>query len=118
MREGACKGVVLVDIAPRMERSAVDRIVSWMTHTAQMGFDSLEEAAEAIALYTPQRRRDTNLETLSKNLRKSEGRWHWHWDPRFLDAANQGGVGNLEELAAEYTLGAAQMKVKCVTINR
>ena len=49
------------------------------------GFSSLEEAAAAIAAYTPQRKRATNLEGLKKVLRERDGRWYWHWDPRIID---------------------------------
>lgn len=26
-----------------------------------------------------------NPDGLRRNLRKRDGRWYWHWDPRFLD---------------------------------
>lgn len=49
------------------------------------GFDSLDAAADAIAAYNPHRPRPTDLSGLAKNLRqKEDGRWVWHWDPRFL----------------------------------
>jgi pimeloyl-ACP methyl ester carboxylesterase len=51
------------------------------------GFASLEEAADAIAAYNPHRPRPSNLEGLKKNLRlRDDGRWHWHYDPRFINA--------------------------------
>jgi pimeloyl-ACP methyl ester carboxylesterase len=54
-------------------------------HAAQ-GFASIEEAGEAVARYLPHRPRPRSLEGLRKNLRQSpDGRWRWHWDPRFLD---------------------------------
>jgi pimeloyl-ACP methyl ester carboxylesterase len=77
-------GLVLVDIAPQMEPAGVDRIVSFMTaHTK--GFASLDEAADAIATYRPDRPRPADLRGLEKNLRHGpDGRWRWHWDPGFL----------------------------------
>ena len=48
------------------------------------GFDSLDEVAEAIASYQPHRTRPRNLDGLAKNVRLGDdGRYHWHWDPRF-----------------------------------
>jgi pimeloyl-ACP methyl ester carboxylesterase len=50
------------------------------------GFATLDEAAAAIAAYTPHRPRRVNPAGLMKVLRqKADGRWYWHWDPRFLD---------------------------------
>ena len=49
------------------------------------GFDSLEQVADAIAAYNPHRPRPTDLSGLEKNLRRrDDGRWVWHWDPRFI----------------------------------
>jgi non-heme chloroperoxidase len=49
------------------------------------GFASLEDAADRIAAYTPQRARERNLDGLAKVLRRGrDGRYRWHWDPRFL----------------------------------
>lgn len=76
--------VVLVDIAPRMEPKGVQRIVEFMTGRPE-GFASLDEAADAIAAYNPHRPRPSDLSGLAKNLRRgADGRWRWHWDPRFM----------------------------------
>jgi pimeloyl-ACP methyl ester carboxylesterase len=76
--------VVLVDIAPRIEVTGVLRIISFMTANPN-GFASLEEAADAIAEFLPHRARPTDLSGLSKNLKLGDdGRYHWHWDPRFI----------------------------------
>ncbi|MCU4187539.1 alpha/beta hydrolase, partial [Acidiferrimicrobium sp. IK] len=81
---GLLRGVVLVDITPKLESKGVNRIVSFM-QAAPAGFASLEEAADAIAAYRPDRPRTDNLDGLRKNLRLGEdGRWRWHWDPAFL----------------------------------
>ncbi|MBZ0215475.1 MAG: alpha/beta hydrolase, partial [Fimbriimonadaceae bacterium] len=48
------------------------------------GFASLDEAADAIQNYLPNRKRKKNLDSLSKNLRlHDDDRYRWHWDPRF-----------------------------------
>ena len=75
--------LVLVDIAPRIEQEGTDKIQAFMTRKPE-GFDSLEEAAEAIATYQPHRKRPANLDGLAKNLRLGEdGKYRWHWDPRY-----------------------------------
>jgi pimeloyl-ACP methyl ester carboxylesterase len=48
------------------------------------GFESLDDAAAAIAAYTPQRKRATNPEGLKKVLRERDGKWFWHWDPKVI----------------------------------
>jgi len=77
-------GLVLVDIATRMETDGAQRIRKFMTAQPE-GFASLEEAADAIASYNPHRKRPRDLKGLEKNLRRGEdGRYRWHWDPRFM----------------------------------
>jgi non-heme chloroperoxidase len=76
--------LVLVDIAPHIEPEGVRNIHAFMAQKPE-GFDSLEDAATAIANYQPQRERPRNLDGLGKNLRLGrDGRFHWHWDPAFL----------------------------------
>ena len=77
--------LVLVDVAPRIETTGVDRIRAFMTDRVGEGFGSLEEVADAIAAYNPHRPRPSNFDGLRKNLRRrDDGRWVWHWDPRFI----------------------------------
>jgi non-heme chloroperoxidase len=76
--------LVMVDIAPRVEPVGVERIGRFMRQRPE-GFASLEEAADAVAAYQPQRQRPRDAAGLAKNLRLgADGRYHWHWDPRFL----------------------------------
>jgi pimeloyl-ACP methyl ester carboxylesterase len=78
------RALVLVDVGPRIEREGVERVVGFMTARPE-GFESLDEAADAIAAYNPHRERPRDLNGLAKNLRRGEdGRWRWHWDPRFM----------------------------------
>jgi pimeloyl-ACP methyl ester carboxylesterase len=77
-------GLVLVDIAPKTNPEGVQRIAAFM-RSGVNGFESLEAAAAVIAAYTPQRVRTFNPEGLKKVLRKRDGRWYWHWDPKLLD---------------------------------
>jgi len=79
----AC-ALVLVDVAPRMEPAGIQRITDFMTGHPD-GFGSLDEVADAVAAYNPHRPRPRNLEGLRKNVRQgANGRWVWHWDPRFI----------------------------------
>lgn len=80
----ASRALVLVDIAHRSETDGVERIVSFMTGNPE-GFASIEDVADAVARYLPHRPRPTNFEGLARNLRRTpDGRYHWHWDPKFM----------------------------------
>jgi pimeloyl-ACP methyl ester carboxylesterase len=87
-REGArvFSALVLVDIAPRVDLNGVAKIQGFMRERAREGFASVAEAADAVAAYLPHRPRPRSHEGLKKNLRQHpDGRWRWHWDPRFID---------------------------------
>ncbi len=75
--------LVLVDVVPRFEKSGSARIRDFMFNHVH-GFESLDEAADAVAEYLPHRTRPRSPEGLKKNLRLRDGRWFWHWDPAFL----------------------------------
>ena len=76
--------LVLVDIAPRVEPDGVAGIKAFMSQSPE-GFDTLEDVADAIASYQPHRARPRSLAGLAKNLRVGDdGKYRWHWDPRFL----------------------------------
>ena len=79
------RGLVLVDVAPKIEWEGVTRIGAFMVEHMEDGFGSLEEVADAVAAYNPHRPRPTDLSGLKKNVRlRDDGRWVWHWDPRFI----------------------------------
>lgn len=87
------RALVLVDVAPRIEVAGASRIIDFMKGNLE-GFGSLEEVADVIAAYNPNRPRPKNLEGLKKNLRqRADGRWIWHWDPRFVS----GDMGSPDE---------------------
>jgi pimeloyl-ACP methyl ester carboxylesterase len=77
--------LVLVDVVPRYEKSGSARIREFMFSHVH-GFETLEEAADAVAEYLPYRTKPRSPEGLKKNLRRRDGRWYWHWDPKFLTA--------------------------------
>ena len=82
--ESLARGMILVDVTPRLERDGVARIKEFMKGGTS-GFASLEEVADSIAQYLPHRKRPKDLSGLAKNLRRKEdGRYYWHWDPKML----------------------------------
>jgi epoxide hydrolase-like predicted phosphatase len=108
--------LVLVDVAPRLERAGVNRILEFMNESSKTGFASLEEAAMSIRKYkedghvvgsssnnnnerassSEKKNTDNNnnssnnssLEGLRKNLRFDEQkkRYFWHWDPKLMNS--------------------------------
>ena len=75
--------LVIVDVGPRIEPEGVDKIQAFMSQKPE-GFDSLQEVADAIASYQPHRNRPRTLDGLAKNVRVgADGKYRWHWDPRF-----------------------------------
>src|SRR5262245_58370417 len=91
---------VLVDIAPRIEPAGARRITSFMVGRPD-GYASLDEVADAIADYTRQRSRPRDLASLRKNLRlREDGRYTWHWDPRFMGADGPAEIVDRERLFA------------------
>lgn len=104
-------GLVLVDVVPRFESEGTARIRDFMTRHVH-GFETLDQAADAIAAYLPHRRRPRNLEGLKKNLRHRQGRWHWHWDPAFVTSAGDDPFVDIEEL--EQAVGQLRIPILLV----
>ncbi|MEH6591781.1 MAG: alpha/beta hydrolase [Halioglobus sp.] len=76
--------VVFVDIVPRMSQQGATDVIDFMGTHMEEGFANLDEAADVIAKYTGRPRRK-DISGLRKNLRLDEdGRYRWHWDPRFV----------------------------------
>ena len=106
--------IVLVDITPRMARSGVDRIMGFMADGLRNGFDSVEEAAAAVAAYLPNRKKPKSLAGLQKNLRRrNDGKWVWHWDPAFIDGENNITSGRVSR---QHTLVEAARKISVPTL--
>ncbi|MBW2686937.1 MAG: alpha/beta hydrolase, partial [Deltaproteobacteria bacterium] len=73
--ESVAKGVILVDVTPRLETDGVARIIGFMKG----------------GTYLPHRERPKDLSGLAKNLRRREdGRYYWHWDPKMLKTMGPG----------------------------
>ncbi|MFS0736630.1 alpha/beta hydrolase [Sphingomonas sp. 1P06PA] len=103
---GAGSGLALVDVAPRINLTGVTRILAFMSSNPN-GFASLDDAAAAIAAYNPDRRRPPSAQGLARSLRLRDGRYHWHWDPRFLQdrhAIRLAEAGRIEAAAAQIKI--------------
>ena len=66
-------GLVLVDITPNSNPEGIERIRRFM-ESGLDGFATLEDAAAAIASYTPNREKRVNPDGLKKVLRERDGR--------------------------------------------
>jgi pimeloyl-ACP methyl ester carboxylesterase len=109
-------GVVLVDITPRVNPSGVDKVLGFMAERSEHGFATLEEAADAISAYLPHRERPKDLSGLSKNLRQGEdGRFRWHWDPRFIERRRAGATREAHE--ARLTAAAKRLTVPVLLVR-
>jgi pimeloyl-ACP methyl ester carboxylesterase len=112
--EPVLSGLILVDIVPKMDPRGVDRVQGFMRARAVEGFGSIEEAADAVAAYLPHRERPSSLDGLRKNLRHHrDGRWRWHWDPRFLDGPRS---VNTDWPVVERRLNDAAARLKIPTL--
>lgn len=99
--------LVLVDITPRVDMDGVAKVQGFMRLHAKEGFATIAEAAEAVAAYLPHRPRPKSNDGLRKNLRKHpDGRWRWHWDPRFMDGPRP--VGGDREHVEQSLIAAAR----------
>jgi pimeloyl-ACP methyl ester carboxylesterase len=105
--------LVLVDVTPTVELDGAMRIRNFMREGMD-GFASLEDAADAIAAYIPNRPRPKDLSGLKKNLRLRDGRWHWHWDPRFVSGRT--GIDGQEGLVDHDRLAAAAERITVPTL--
>ncbi len=107
--------LVLVDIAPRIETDGVQRIMDFMRARPD-GFDSLEQVADAIAAYQPQRRRPRTLDGLAKNVRRTpDGRYRWHWDPNLHIV--QSDAGHREERRVRFEAAARRVGIPTLLVR-
>ncbi len=109
--------LVLVDITPRVDPEGVAKIHGFMRAHASEGFATIADAAQAVADYLPHRPRPKNDEGLKKNLRHSaDGRWRWHWDPRFLDGPRTV-ASNRENFETELAAAAQRIEIPALLVR-
>ena len=108
---GLMRALVLVDITPRVNLDGVARIHGFMRERSRDGFVSLADAADAVAQYLPHRQRPPTAEGLRKNLRqRADGRFYWHWDPKFIDGPRPAGHEREKETVR---IAAAAARLSC-----
>jgi len=108
---GLMRALVLVDITPRVNLDGVAKVHGFMRERTREGFVSLADAADAVAQYLPHRQRPPTAEGLRKNLRqRADGRFYWHWDPRFIDGPRPAGH---EREKATVRLAEAAARLSC-----
>jgi pimeloyl-ACP methyl ester carboxylesterase len=103
------RALVLVDITPMINIEGTEQIAAFMRANGD-GFISVEEAADAVAKYLPHRPRPSSTAGLSRNLRKREGRFFWHWDPRLISPDGH------DRLAVQSRLEAATRQLRVPTL--
>jgi len=109
--------LVLVDITPRVDPDGVAKIHAFMRAHAEEGFASIDDAAAAVAGYLPHRPRPKSNEGLKKNLRLSpDGRWRWHWDPRFMDS-RRGVSTDREKIEAMMVDAARRIRIPALLVR-
>jgi len=106
--------IVLVDIAPKAEQKGIERIFAFMSSHMDSGFESLEEAAEVVSAYLPQRAKNYDHSRLEKNLRFRNGRYYWHWDPNMLKVWKDATPD--QQIAYEERLYRAALGLKAQTL--
>ncbi|MDQ1485284.1 MAG: hypothetical protein QOJ62_977 [Actinomycetota bacterium] len=93
-------GLALVDVVPRNNPAGVERIRNFLAANPD-GFESFDDAVEAVAHYKSRRSRPQDPAGLHRNLRTAaNGRLVWHWDPAFLLRDNHSWTLGREELLA------------------
>lgn len=108
------RALVLVDIATRIEAEGRTKIQNFM-RAGMRGFDTIDDAADSIAAYIPHRPRPSDLSGLRKNLRqRGDGRWYWHWDPRWI--TNQDGIDGQRGLVNAGRLREAASRILIPTL--
>jgi pimeloyl-ACP methyl ester carboxylesterase len=109
--------LVLVDITPRVDVEGGSKIQGFMRAQLREGFGSIAEAADAVAAYLPHRPRPRSHEGLKKNLRlHPDGRWRWHWDPRFLEGNRRIGAGS-EEVERALVSAAKRVTIPALLVR-
>jgi non-heme chloroperoxidase len=104
------RALVLVDIVPRMNPEGAKKIHAFMSGNAA-GFASIDEAADAVSAYMPHRPRPKDVSGLKKNLRLRDGRYYWHWDPKFIFQER-----DINPLQAQVEMTAAARNIAIPTL--
>jgi len=111
--EANVSGLALIDIVPSPDPEGSERVLSFM-RSGLHGFESVQEAADAVAAYLPNRPRPDDPRGLRKNLReRPDGLLEWHWDPRLVE----GDRIPTEEDVARFYRAAARVSVPSLLLR-
>ena len=107
----AARALVLIDIGHRFAAGGTDKINGFMAGTMG-GFDSLDDAAAAIAEYLPHRKPRRPGGGLLKTLeQRDDGRFYWRWDPAMME-----GRPKMDMAAFERKLSAELRRIAVPTL--
>lgn len=89
------RALVVVDIAPEVQRGGVDNIRNFVAATDEL--DTFEDFVQRAHSFNPRRTLGNIRERLRHNLRQlPTGRWTWKYDPQLRNPARVGeGMGDL-----------------------
>jgi pimeloyl-ACP methyl ester carboxylesterase len=103
------RGLVLVEIAPRIDQSGAAQVRGFM-QSSIAGFPDVEEAAEVLAKYMNRAERK-DPERLRRSMRQGgDGRWYWRWDPQLAKGISS------DPARAEQQLEDAAAKLTCTVL--
>lgn len=102
-RPDLVRALVVVDIAPEVQRGGVDNIRSFVAATDEL--DTFEDFVQRAHSFNPRRTLDNIRGRLRHNLRQlPSGRWTWKYDPALRNPARVGdGMTDLWEEVARIT---------------
>ena len=97
-RKDLINALVLVDISPCTEDKGIARVLTFMNEHLN-GFESVEEASEAVAKYLQPRAKPALLDGLRNTLRQGDdNRFYWRWDPALMKTMSARNVIDSERL--------------------
>ncbi len=102
-RPDLVRALVVVDIAPEVQRGGVDNIRTFVAATDEL--DTFEDFVQRAHSFNPRRSLDNIRARLRHNLRQlPSGRWTWKYDPALRNPARVGdGMTDLWEQVARIT---------------
>lgn len=102
-RPDLVRALVVVDIAPEVQRGGVDNIRTFVAATDEL--DTFEDFVQRAHSFNPRRSLDNIRARLRHNLRQlPNGRWTWKYDPALRNPARVGdGMTDLWEQVARIT---------------
>ena len=77
------RGLVMVDTAPQLNPTEIERLLAFLTGGSGTGFASPAAAAEHVRHFFP--RRELAPQAVEAGLSQGDdGRWYWRWDVRVV----------------------------------